>query len=133
MIERTRRFRTIFENVIFAHETNLYFYNEPRCSQSEQRARKFIENVYRSNFCFDGDVQGATRGGGGETRARTDAREDERTETTYDGKADRKARCNYCWELDQWKMYSIIVPSFSEKAGRPLESCLWFSHMYSRR
>lgn len=86
--------------------------------------REFIENVYRSNFCFDGDVRGATGDGGGresETEARTaaaraDAREDERTETTYDGKADRRARCNYCWELDQWKMYSIIVPSFSEKA-----------------
>ncbi|KAL0129538.1 hypothetical protein PUN28_001655 [Cardiocondyla obscurior] len=26
-----------------------------------------------------------------------------------------KARCNYCWELDQWKMYSIIVSSFFRK------------------
>lgn len=79
---------------------------------------------------------GAQRGYGGgresETEARTglqaraDAREDERTETTYDGKADRRARCNYCWELDQWKMYSIIVPSFSEKA----EPGLRFSCMY---
>jgi len=64
-------------------------------------------------------------------------RADERTETTYDGKADRKARCNYCWELDQWKMYSIIVPGFSEKADHLLEPCLYLyvslSYTYCRR
>lgn len=45
-------------------------------------------------------------------------------EVTHGGKADRKARCNYCWELDKWKMHSIIVPSSSEKAGCLPELCI---------
>jgi len=90
--------------------------------------REFTVNVYRSNFCFDDDAR--DRGGTKARGVRTDE-EGRETEVTHGGKADRKARCNYCWELDKWKMHSIIVPSFSEKADCLPELCVFASFVSS--
>lgn len=39
--------------------------------------REFTENVYRSNFCFDGDVRDARGGGENGAVREANAREDE--------------------------------------------------------
>lgn len=63
------------------------------------QAGKLDENVYRSNFYLDTGVRRAayTSGGG--------------------GKLDREVRRNYCWELDKWKMHSIIVTTCRKNGG----------------